>query len=423
VSKIAETVGGSGTGAGNPLTVYYRYEGPTINANGALTTPQVAAEVFKWFAANGGLNSTTIPIDFARVPGLNQIIGDDLKSPDVTEYTIGFGSQLTTNSFVRVDAVHRDWGNFYAVFRNTTIPGRIVTDEFGNRYDLGIVENADAFERKYDGVTVQASYRPWERLNIGGNYTWSQLKGNVTAETGGSGPVSEAVFSYPEFRAFAENNPTGYLNPDQRHKVRAWVSYDLPTPVGRWNLSLLQRFDSGTAYSAVGNISSRFSATVCATCPNNATLGYATQPSQVPYYFSDRGAFRWDDVISTDLGINYELPISRISLFAQADIINIFNHQSQTLGDTTVFTPRNDPSLLSGGPAIFTRFDPFANHNPTQCPVHLDPSDNGTWAACKGYNYALSTTFGQPTAATGGSNTNGSYQLPRTYRISFGLRF
>ena len=414
VTKVAETIGSAGAAPGNPASVYYEYRGPTINPNHTLDSSQVAAEVFRWFQAQGGTGATDL-IVASRVPGLNTLIEGDLKSPSVSEYTIGGGAQLTTRSFVRIDLMHRDWNDFYATFRNTSF-GK-VTDEFGAQSDLGFIRNSNDFDRSYDAATVQFSYRPVERFSLGGNYTWSKLRGNVAQENAGSGPITEAKFNYPEYRAFDQNNPTGYLNADQRHKLRAWASYDLPTAAGRWNFSLLERFDSATAYSAVGNISTRFNATTCPTCPNNASIGYATPPAQVPYFFSERGAFRWDDVTATDLGINFELPISSVSLFAQADILNIFNEQAQILGDATVFTPRNDPG------AGLTRFDPFSGGAPTMCPVRLDPADNGTFAACSGYNYALSTTFGKPTAATTGSNLNGSYQLPRTYRFSFGLRF
>ena len=41
----------------------------------------------------------------------------------------------------------------------------------------------------------------------------------------------------------------------------------------------------------------------------------------------------------------------------------------------------------------------------------------------EGVNYELAESFGQPLNATTGSNLNGSYQLPRTFRVSLGLRF
>ena len=394
VSKIAETVGGAGTGAGNPSSIYYEYRGPTINADNTLTSPQVAQKVFDWFQSVGGLNNSDL-ITFARIPGLNLRIGENLKSPSVNEYSFGFGSQLTPSAFVRVDAVHRDWKNFYATFRNRDFG--IVTDSFGNRFDLGYVMNSDAYSRKYDALTVQAATRYFQRLNLGANYTYAKLKGNVTAETGGSGPVTEATFSYPEYKAFAQNNPTGYLASDERHKVRAWAALEIPTFLGQFTVSALQRYDSGTPYSAVGNVSSRFNATLCPTCPDNAKLGYATPPTNVAYYFSKRGQYRWDNVTATDLSAQYQLPFSRLGLFAKADVLNVFNRQAQIGGDTTILTHRNSSKMK--------RFNPF-----TETPV-------------QGVNYDFGPNFGKPNAPTTASSTNGSYQLPRTYRFGVGLRF
>jgi outer membrane receptor protein involved in Fe transport len=312
VSRIPETIGGGGTGAGNPASIYYEYRGPTINANHTLTTSQVAAEVFKWFQQNGGTANTDL-IVFARIPGVNTLIQDELKSPNVDEYTVGFGSQLMNGAaFFRLDLTHRDWNDFYATIRNQTTG--TATDSLGQKSDIGLIENSDFYEREYNALTLQAAYRPqrWQRVNIGANYTYSKLEGNVTAETSGSGPVTEAALSYPEYKAFAQNNPVGYLNSDQRNRLRAWVSYDQPTPIGNFNFSVLQRWDSGTPYSAIGTVSSRFNATLCSTCPDPAATTYVADPTNVVYYFSDRGQFRWDDVTATDLAVNYEFPIKMV---------------------------------------------------------------------------------------------------------------
>jgi hypothetical protein len=393
VSKIPETIGGGGTGAGNPASIYYEYRGPTINANNTLTFQQVAQQVFNWFDSVGGLKATDL-ITFARVPGVNTLIGNGLQSPSVNEETIGVGSQLGANGFVRVDVVHRDWKNFYATFRNQA--DGVVRDQFGNTFDLGFIQNSNAFSRKYDALTLQAAFRPMARVDVGGNYTYAKLKGNVTAETSGSGPITESTFTYPEFKAFAKNNPIGYLSSDQRHKVRAWVTYELPTRIGAFNLGAIERFDSGTPYSAAGNISIRYSATSCPTCPNPANLTYVAPPTNVTYYFSPRGAFRWDNVIATDVSLGYQLPIAVVRLFAKADVLNIFDHQAQIGGDTTVLTNRNSTTMK--------RFDPF-----TTTPV-------------QGVNWDYGPNFGKPSAATTGS-VGGSYQLPRTYRFTFGVRF
>ena len=397
VSRLPETIGGGGTAAGNAASIYYEYRGPTLNEDNTLTTFQVAQLMYDWFQSVGGVNNTDLVV-FARIPGLNTVIRDDLKSPNVTEWVLGFGSQLFGGSaYARVDLTKRDWNDFYATFRSQDL-GR-VADDFGNEFDLGEIRNTDLLKRDYTAVTLQAAYRPamYQRLNVGANYTWSELEGNVTAETSGSGPVTEARFSYPEYRNFAQNNPTGLLLSDQTHKLRAWVSLDVPSPIGNFNLSLLQRFDSGTPYSALGTIDTRFDAETCATCPDPEATAYAADPTNVPYYFSERGAFRWDDVTATDLAINYELPISRIGIFVQGEVVNLFNEQAQIAGDTTVLTHRQSDDLV--------RFNPF-----TETPI-------------EGVHYELADTFGAPLNATTGSNLNGSYQLPRTYRVSLGLRF
>ena len=81
VSRIAETIGSAGAAGGNPAYLYYTYEGPDINANHTLTTPDVFAQVFSWFNANGGLKREPA---YGAVPGLNTHIVGSLKSPSST---------------------------------------------------------------------------------------------------------------------------------------------------------------------------------------------------------------------------------------------------------------------------------------------------------------------------------------------------
>ncbi|HVR41433.1 MAG TPA: hypothetical protein VMU84_20220, partial [Thermoanaerobaculia bacterium] len=335
----------------------------------------------------------------------------------VDEWTVGFGSQLTTNAYFRADITHKEWNNFYTTVIDTST-GQVdltVTDPVAGKIDLGAVDfaevtNSDFFERTYDALTVQSAWRPWQRVNIGANYTLSKLEGNVTTETAGSGPVSEAQFRYPEYRAFDAHNPSGALPGDQKHKLRAYVTYDQPTPIGTFNISILHRFDSGTPYSAIGTIDTRARA-ACTGCVANP--GYETPPTNVNYYFSDRGAFRWDDIHSTDLGVTYELPISRFRLFAQAKMVNAFNNQGVINGDTTVLTARQAACIQSTGADSGKRcavFNPF-----TQTPV-------------QGVHWQLGPNFGKPQTPTanGGLNLiapNGHFQLPRTYLFSFGARF
>jgi hypothetical protein len=373
-AKIAENVGGGAAPGGNPAYAYYFYRGPEITN---LPTVQAFQQVWDWFQAAGGVDKVR-PF-LAGVPGVNTQILGSLKSPDVNEATVGVGSQIG-KGFVRVDLMTRKWGNFYST-RTDASTGQTV-DRFGNTLDINqIMTTNSGLDRRYRSASVQAAYPFTERLQLGGNYTWSTLKGNVTAETSGNGPVAEGIFQYPEFKAFAQNNPTGFLPNDQRHKVRAWLTWGLPTRVGNFVFSALERFDSGTPYSAVIPVAG---SDVAQFLPATVVNQYAGQPATVNYYLGGRAPFRWDDVNALDVSINYRLRLGRAELFVEPELINAFNQSAVRSGNTTV--------------TELAAFNPF-----TDTPV-------------AGTNYKLSSKFGQ-------ARNSSDYATPRTYRVSVGVRF
>jgi hypothetical protein len=258
-------------------------------------------------------------------------------------------------------------------------------------------------------VQMQASHRFFNRLGVGGSYTWSELRGNSEGENAGSGPITEGgwLFQYPEYQGFRANNPTGYLSGDQRHKLRAWAGMDIPVGrLGIFNVSVLQRFDSGTPYSAVGLLPRP---------TPTANVAYNAPPQTVQYYFSDRGEFRWDDISRTDFALNYRLPISRLELFFEGEVYNLFNQQGQINGATTTYTPNNTTRACGNGTVKCAAFNPF-----TDTPV-------------EGVNFARLTpelkeqmiANGINVTATpfGGATSSLHYQIARTYQFSFGLRF
>jgi outer membrane receptor protein involved in Fe transport len=386
VAKVAETIGGSATGAGTPAYVFYLYDGPEITG---LPTVQAFQQMYDWFESVGGTEATDY-IVFAQFPGVNVTIGDNLKSPNVKEWTLGAGTQLG-RGYARADIVSRDWGNFYA---QRTL-GTTVLDPLGQQSDLQeVFTTNDFFERTYRAATLQASYPFTERWQLGGNYTWSETEGNVLSETRDNGPVTESRFQYPEFRAFDRNAPAGFLPSDQTHKARLWATYTLPTSIGNFTFSGLQRLDSGSAFSGIGTVN----------YVSDPTLGYvdeatydryANAPQAVNYFFSDRGAFRWDDIHATDLSINYRVSIGRAELFVQPEIVNVFNNNGVFVGTTTVLTFDNDDTLQP--------FNPY-----TETPV-------------EGVHYRYATE--DDGNAFGTARDANDYQLSRTYRISFGVRF
>ena len=397
VSKISNgNIGDAASPAGSPSILYWLYGGPTLTN---LPTQELLGQINNWFQSEGGIEDR----DWLLGGGTNGIstqIPRSLKSPGVDEFSVGAAFAIGQRGFFRIDLQDRKWNDFYTTRVDQTT-GRVDDPLVGGEIDLAFLENGDSFERKYQAMLLQGGYRISQRLNVGANYTLSKLEGNLQGETSGSGPVpgSAGPTYYPEFLNYERNNPVGYLPEDQRHKARLWLSYDQPTPIGNFNMSLLQRFDSGTSYSLVGAIDvtredPSSGDVVCATCRSNDL--YVSVPTGVLYYFSERGEFRWDDVLSTDLAVNYGLPLGRVGLFVQGEVLNVFNNSAQVGGNLSVFTARDDADLQT--------FNPF-----TETPV-------------EGVHYVRGSSFGQPVTPTTQA-TQGHFQLPRVYRVSVGLRF
>ena len=390
VSRIQEGVGG-GAGAGNPAYFQYVYTGPQIGGIGSgLDSFGVLERLFQWFLSPeiGGLQNVDNLVS-VTIPGLNTRLDGTLQSPNVDEFTIGLGAQVGQNGFLRVDYVDKTWNDFYTVTTrpNDQIQNPVLTDRF---LDMRTIENTNDLERTYQAIQTQGSYRLPYRVNVGLSYTWSESKGNEVGETAGSGPVASQPTSYQEYKAYARNNPIGFLGNDQTHRARLWASYDQPLGAfGNLNFSVLQRFDSGVAYSAVSTVPVRSFVT---------NPGYATPPRTATYFFSDRGEFRTDDILSTDLGINWEVPFSRVTFFAQGEIINVFNQQG-------VVTPNTDITTFTDG------FNPFTD-TASECPQGQSEAQ----CIAGGHTWQKGAEFGEG----GGPAT---YQLPFTYRASFGFRF
>jgi len=448
VGRLAETVGGSSSAAGNPASYTFLYQGPT---SGLQDTRAALQQAFQWFLDNGFTNRTPLA---ASIPGLNTLlVSQGIKSPNMREITVGAATQIG-KGFFRADYINRDWRDFYAGFvvAGDTVVTNPVT---GGRSNVTHVGNSDLPTRKYWGTQFQGQYQLPAGFGIGANYTYSKLTGNIEGETSGGGPVTFGAQSvaFKEFQNFAQNAPIGYLQADQRHKFRAFVTYDLGTRIGHFNLGLIERYDSGTPFSAsaatairpeylctqpTSTLSVPTSLTACSNggtpiYPDQSTRNTASQyalaagvgqvgPTSVTYFFSPRGDFRWNSVISTDLALNYELPVHNFAFFAKAEVRNALNHHANIGGNTTVYTSLNNGTPLNGADATqvvnLRPFNPFTQ-SPVQCPVGT-PAAN---CAALGANYLLSPSFGQSVGTPTTFSQNGNYQLPRTYLYAVGMRF
>jgi hypothetical protein len=335
VAAIANSQANSTTSAGNPAALLFNYGGPNINTdpNGPLqTTDQAIQTIFNWFNSVGGLGTNPY-LFLVDIPGGTSVIQESLSSPYAEEIAIGVSKRLGSRGIARVDLVRREYNDFYSS-RTDLSTGQVLTPT-GDEADLGVLENSnDGIERTYDGIHTQAQYRFGDRLSLGAVYTWSHLRGNFDGETTANGPVPAGFNNYPEYKEARWNHPTGDLALDQRHRARLWAVFDIfETDHHSLNVGLLQTYNSGLPYGAVGSVNSAAFVT---------NPGYALPPaaSQITYYYTNRDAFRTDDITSTDLTLNYAFQWGMfgkdVEIFIQPEVLNVFNEDGLINVNTTV---------------------------------------------------------------------------------------
>ncbi|HXU30545.1 MAG TPA: TonB-dependent receptor [Thermoanaerobaculia bacterium] len=413
VAGIANSVADSTSTAGAPATFQWEYDGPPVNLGNPANPADSAAALttlFNWFNANGGPNGN-LPLIGVAIPGGNQVIRGSLNSPNAEEFSLGFSKQFAGRGIVRVTGIHREFSDFYATRGDLTTGTVPNPSNPSSRLDLQFIENnSSAFERKYDALQAQFQWRLIKKLDIGGNWTISELKGNFDGETRNNGPVTGDL-TYPEFKVASWNRPNGDLSADQRHKVGLYGVYRLLSSEHQaLSLSLFQSYQTGLPYGAFGSALIRANAAAGRPAfdfrPNS---GYRTPPSSVGYFFTARDEFRTDNILRTDLSMNYSFRFSKVELFISPEVSNLFNAENLDTTDTrgldqTVFTAANTGATscsqggVGGGPGRCQPFNPYTT----------TPVEHVNWQ--KGPN------FGKAVGPLG-------YQNRRTFRISVGFRF
>ncbi|MCP4201418.1 MAG: TonB-dependent receptor [bacterium] len=411
VAGIANTQADQSSSGGAIGLFESEYHGPAINTGddcivnfNCVSTEDALQILFDWYFANGGLAtpdgdiSALLPLLLSiSIPGLNTVVPDTVKSPSVQEISFGVNKRLGTKGLFRADLVLREWEDFYSNRTDTTLG--TVSDPLGLvELDLTHVGNFDdGLKREYIGLHTQFRYRFSDKFTFAGNYAWSELTGNFNGETSGSGPVSSAALEfYPEYIDASWHLSDGKLLDDQTHRLRVWGVYDIfDSESQSLSVSLLQNFFSGTPYGAGEDINT----TSFVTNP-----GYITPDNSRQYWFTARDAFRTDDILSTDISLNYAFHWqafgSELEVFVQPEVTNVFNEDGviDLFGrkdSNGVSTQRRTSSGCPGGCQLFNPF--------TTTPV-------------EGTHWALRDGFHDP-------QNQDDFQPPRTYRVSVGFRF
>ncbi len=382
--------------AGNAATYRWIYTGTPINADPSattlMTTEAAVGQIFAWHDAAGGDGR---PTQAATLPGVNMTIEGPLTSPYALEYAGGVSRTLGRRGTLRADVVYRGFRNFYSL-RTDLSTGKVTSN--GGTFDRNVVENSNRTDRRYVGLTTQATYDFGPQVSLGGNYTLSHAEGSLEGETTNGGPSGALADNYPEYRMADWNYPYGDLAIDQRHRARMWATYNLPVSAraGMVTIGLLQQFASGVPYPAMA---------VVPTAGALENPGYATPPPQVEYFFLGRDPFRTEATYRTDLAVNYGYRVGRSSglrpeLFFHGELLNVFN-QFQACGCGENVFKNGGISDLS---TIFQAIQVTAPFNP----YTTQPVEGVHWRKAPG--------FGEPQSTFG-------YTSPRIFRFSVGLRF
>jgi hypothetical protein len=407
VAGVANSIADSASAGGLPATFQWAYNGPAINpdANAATLVDTATAIQMVFNAcmrdANGlctGLGAAVL----AQVPSVSIKIPNSLDSPNALEYGGGISRQLGSRAAVRADYVFRDYRDFYATRVDSTTG--IAVDSLGGRSDIQIIENTNNLKRRYQGLTLQATYRVNGRTDVGGNYTLSRLWGNVDGESVASGPTAASAFAYPEYKQASWNIPEGDLSADQRHRSRLFINYGVPK-INALTLSLLQTLSSGVPYGALGSVD----ASAFVDPSVNARYMTPQGGNSVNYYYTARDAFRTESEFRTDFAASLNHGINaashKIDLFAQAQVLNVFN-QFQLCGcGASVFANGGNAQLnlistgvLSPNGTTRPNFNPF-----TTTPV-------------QGLNWDYAASFGT-------AQSRMAFTVPREFRLTLGVRF
>ncbi len=411
VAGLNNSIADSSSAGGNPATMQFAYNGPAINpdiAAASLVTSDVALQqLFAWFNANGGTGMTPTS---SSVPGVSVQIPNSLTSPNVRAYAGGLSRQ---------SAAGRSFGltTRFATIATSTRRASIA-DRHRRRISSAtarispILENTNDLKRRYSGVTISGRYRINSRSDAGGSYTLSRLWGNFDGENSASGPLTSDLSSI-------RNTGRRMVFARRRPRRRSAASRDLLAELRR---SEDRRADDQRAAGSgdgravrrrrrVAQGQSGFSASATVDARRYVTdLGYATPQGgdRETYYYTAR-------MHSAPRCPPYrhggELHLSRsrepvAEAFVQAQVLNVFNVQDLCACGADVFNNGGGVALSRIGSGVLT---------PVNSPS-LAPFNPFTTTPEQGVNWNYNTNFGTPL-------NRFAFTSPRTFRMTFGLRF
>ena len=336
--KYSEAQFAENTNVGNPALVVYAYVGP--DGQGLDFAP--AFDLNNW-----------VPID-ADDGTQNVFVDSGISSPTVDEFTLSAGMELARGGFVKAIYTDRSYSDFVEDFLTTetgsteVVVNGVSAGEFTNAF----FTNSDLPQRDYRALQVIARYRLSDNWTVDGNWTHQfENDGNFEGEGTNTPGISSVIGDYPEIFNTARHYPVGPLNDFAEDKVRLWSNYNLDLArAGNLNFGLLMNYDKGRTFSRTDSVS--LTGTQAAILND---LGYASGPSSQTIFFDGRGDLEFDDAVTFDLSVNYQIPLVKdFELWLKADVFNLFDEDAQIAGDSAVEGDFNGPLDSLGLPTTYT---------------------------------------------------------------------
>jgi hypothetical protein len=225
---------------GNPGLLTYEYSGPA--GQGANFAPGFDPANYTRFL--GG-----------NIPTANVAFADGMRSPITREFTVGLATPFGTRGSAKVSYQWRSVGNFVEDFvDDPTAAGKVTVVRNGvvlGTLDRVTFRNSSAPVRDYQALLLQGNRRLSSRWTVDGHWT-VQLRnnGSFEGEAASQPGLSSTFGNYPEILDMGRSEPSGRLNDFQRHKVRAWTTYNLDfSRFGTVDASVLYRYNSALTYS------------------------------------------------------------------------------------------------------------------------------------------------------------------------------
>jgi hypothetical protein len=367
------------TDVGNPSLLTYEYAGPA--GQGRDFAP--------------GFD----PANYTRLlsgnfPTANVAFEDGIHSPVTREFTVGLATPFGGRGAARVSYQRRSIGGLVEDFiDDPTAAGKVTVVRNGvtlGTFDRVTFRNSNVPARAYQALLVQGNRRLTGRWTVDGHWTLQlrnhgTFEGEATSQPG----ISSAIGNYPEVLFVDRSEPTGRLNDFQRHKLRAWSTYNLDfARFGSVDVSAVYRYNSALTYSLIAN------GVATTAAQRAASPGYANVPASQAVYFGERGAGQFGDAQMLDVAATYGVPVFKsLRPWVKAEVFNLFNDQS-LVGFNTAVTPKVGGAQDANG-----------------LPLEYTPG----------------ASFGRATAITSfprsSQNFAGQNLYARTFLLSAGIRF